>query len=261
MLSHLNLIPLWLITLLFAGLLYLAVYGGARLRRVIGTDPATVSGGQLISGSMTVLSLLIGFTFSLALNRHDQRRDLLLEESNAIRSLNRTLVHVEEPGRGQIRTALTTYTKGRLAYVERNLIEQDALVPRLIAEREQFNQIVANVTPSSKSGVTGAQVLVGATRILDAGTRMEMISVEHVPARVVLVIVLLSTGTAMLIGISLAEKWSTLKVPIAMWSLMLSMALFTIVDLDAPRWGSIQLDPAPMRNALRSLAPAPGMSP
>jgi hypothetical protein len=254
----LNMLPLWLVTLLFAGLLFGAVYAGHRLRRFVGTDPATVGSGQLLTGIVTIFSLMIGFTFSLALNRYDLRRDLVLEESNAIRAMHRSLVHVEEPGRSQIAASLLTYANGRLAFMRANLLEVDALAPRLARERENFNTVVANVVPISSTGMNQAQMLAHATRILDAGTRMDVISLAHVPPRVVLMLLFLSTGSALVIGISIGDRWSTLLLPITIWSVLLAMALFTIVDLDSTQWGSIRLDLTPLENALRALKPPSG---
>jgi hypothetical protein len=252
---QLNLVPLWLFTLLFAAVLMASLAAGMRLRRFVGTDPATVGSGQLIFGTMSILSLLVGFTFSLALNRHDQRRDLVLEEANAIRALHRMLVQVEEPGRSQISDALGVYARGRLAFMESNLLVQEETQGVRVQEREYLNAVVANVVPQSDTGMNQAQILATATRILDAGTRMEAAMLAHVPARVVLLLVLLSTGCAMVIGISIAEKLPTLWLPAAIWSLLLSAALFTIVDLDAPRWGSIELNTGPMKSALRAIEP------
>jgi hypothetical protein len=252
-LHDLNVIPLWIVTLLFAGLMFGAMYFGSRLQRFVGTDPATVGSGQLIFGTVSLLTLLTGFTFSLALNRSDLRRDLVLEESNAIRAMNRALVHVAEPAHSQLSASLRTYTKGRLDFVRANLIKQQEMEPRLIADREKFNRVVANVDPDAKTGVNQSQVLALATRILDAGTRMEMISSAHVPPRVVLMLILLSSGTAIVIGISIGDRFSSLRLPIGIWSLLMAMVLFTIVDLDSTQWGSIRLDYRPLENAMRAL--------
>lgn len=245
-------VPLWVITLIFAALLLLTMFVGAWLRRFIAVDPASVGSGQLIFGAFSTLSLLVGFTFSLALNRHDQRRDLLLEESNAIRALHRSLVHVEEPGRSEISAALSSYTKGRLAFVGSNLFEQEGMAPARAAERERLNEVVAVVVPVSETGVNQALVLAAATRILDAGTRMNAVTMAHVPPRVVLMLVLLSTGCALVIGISIAEKLPALWIPATLWALLLSLVLFTIVDLDAPHWGSIRLDVEPLETAAKA---------
>lgn len=253
-LHHLNAVPLWVVTLAFAMVLMLSMAIGRWLRRFVSVDPATVGSGQLVVGAVSLLSLLVGFTFSLALNRHDERRNLLLEEANAIRALHRSLVHVEEPGRTEIGDALEGYARGRLAFVQSNLFDQEAQQGVRSVERERLNQVVAEVVPRSHTGVNQAQILVAATRILDAGTRMEMAMLSHVPARVVLVIYMLSTGSALLIGLSLGGHLRQLWLAAAIWSVLLSIALFTIVDLDAPHWGSIRLDTGPLEVAVRTTA-------
>ncbi|WP_416908981.1 MAG: hypothetical protein ACMVO5_05055 [Polymorphobacter sp.] len=249
-----NILPLWVLTLLFAAVLLASVVIGSRLRAYVTVDPATAGSGQLLIGLVTVLSLLLGFTFSLALNRHDQRRDLLLEEANAIQALHRTLVHVAQPGRAEIGTALHAYTRGRLMFVQSNLFAQAAQLEARQQERARLNAVVAKVVPRSDTGVTQAQILIAATRILDAGARMDMMSLEHVPARVVLVLHLLSTGAALVIGISIGEKLRGLWLPTTIWSLLLSLVRFTIVDLDTSQWGSIRLNRAPLENAARITA-------
>lgn len=249
-------IPLWVVSLLFAGVILLSLVFGTWLRRFVAVDPATVGGGQFIFGTFSILSLLVGFTFSLALNRHDQRRDMLLEESNAIRALHRSLVHVEEPGRTEIAASLSAYAKGRLTFVQANLLQQEAQLEDRAREREQLNLVVATVVPRSDTGVNQVQILAAATRILDAGTRMDMISFAHVPARVFLMLTLLSSGSALIIGISLGDKLRSLWIPAIVWTLLLSLVLFTIVDLDSPHWGSIRLDPTPLETAVRIVGDA-----
>ncbi len=252
--ENLNLVPLWIIMLLFAGVLVVSMMLGRWLRRFVGVDPATVASGQLLFGSVSILTLLIGFTFSLALNRHDQRRDLLLEEANAIRALHRTLVHVESPGRDQIADALHRYAQGRLAFVESNLVRQEAQRPARADEREQLNNVVVAVVPVSDAGISQVQILAAATRILDAGARMEQVMLAHVPPRVVLVIYLLSSGAALIVGLSLGGNLEKLWLVVSIWSFMFSLAIFTIVDLDSPHWGSIRLDPAPLQMAMKVTA-------
>jgi hypothetical protein len=244
-------VPLWAVTIVFVALLLGSLWLGSFLRRYVHVDPATVGNGQLMGGAFGILSLLVGFTFSLALARHDERRDLLLEESNAIRELHRSLVHVEEPGRSEISDALAAYARGRLAFVSSNLFQQEDQQEARAAERERLNRVVADVVPRSDTGINQSQILSSATRILDAGTRMEQVMLAHVPPRVILVLYLLATGSALMVGVSLGPVVSKLWLPATLWAFLLSIALFTIVDLDAPHWGSIQLDPKPLQTAVR----------
>ncbi len=244
-------LPLWVLTLLFSGLLLLSLVIGAWLRRFVAIDPATVASGQLVIGIVTIFTLLVGFTFSLALNRHDQRRDLVLEEANSIQALHRTLVHVDQPGRREIGHALHAYTQGRLEFVQSNLFKQEAQLEARARERAQLNDVVANVVPRSTTGVSQSEVLRLATRILDAGARMDMISFAHVPKRVILLLVLLPTGSALAIGIAIGDRIQSLWLSAIIWSFLISLALFTVIDLDSSHWGSIRLKPGPLERAVQ----------
>lgn len=245
-------IPLWVVTALFAGLLLLSFFVGSRLRRFVAIDPATVAAGQLVVGIVTVFTLLVGFTFSLALNRHDQRQDVLLAESNSIRALHRTLAHVGQPGRAEIGTALHAYAQGRLKFAQSNLFDQEAQLDKRAKERERLSDVVTNGAPRSDADVSQTEMLHLLTSVLDAGTRMDMIALAHVPARVILLLVLLPTGSAMVIGMAIGDRIQGLWFSATIWSSLVSLALFTIVDLDSTHWGSIRLDHGPLERAVRA---------
>jgi hypothetical protein len=250
----LTFIPLWVVMLIFVGLMLISMVIGNWLRRFVGIDPATVGSGQLLVGTLSIMTLLIGFTFSLALNRHDKRQDLLLEESNAIRALHRTLEHVEHPDKSNIGIVLETYAIGRLQFVESDLFSQQDQQSVRMAEREQLNLAMSEIVPTVASRVGPVQLIAAATRTLDAGTHLEQAMMAHVPTRVVLVLYLLSTGAALLIGVSLGANLHKLWLPAVIWSFLLSAAIFTVVDLDAPQWGSIRLDSTPLKTAIKAVS-------
>lgn len=247
-------IPLWVVMLVFWAAMLMSMLVGNWLRRFVGIDPATVGSGQLLVGTLSLMTLLIGFTFSLALNRHDKRQDLLLEESNAIRALHRTLEHVENLDVSDINNVLKAYATGRLQFVESDLFAQRDQQSVRAAEREQLNLVMAEIVPDSKSRVGQIQLIAAATRTLDAGTRLEQAMMAHVPYRVILVLCLLSAGSALSIGLSLGANLPKLWLPAVVWSFLLSAAIFTVVDLDASQWGTIRLDSTPLQIAIKAVS-------
>lgn len=247
-------LPIAMFTLLAAAFLFAAMRAGARLRRFVAVDPASGASGQLVVGTFALLSLLIGFTFSMALNRNDQRRDLVLEESSAIRALHRTLQSLDDADRVPATVALHDYARGRLAFAEARAFNQEAVAERLARQREALNSIVSRL--AARDEVKGiVQIQAAATRVLDSGARMEMISLAHVPLRVYLMLVIFSTSCAAMIGMSLADRLQALWLPAVLWCALVSIALATIVDLDAPHWGDIRLNAKPLQYAVRATTP------
>ena len=58
------------------------VYLGRKRRAVADAEKEDL--GLLVSATLTLLGLLIGFSFSMAISRYDQRKNLEEEEANAI---------------------------------------------------------------------------------------------------------------------------------------------------------------------------------
>ena len=62
-----------------------------------------------------ILGVLLGFTLSMAIARWDVRRDVIVEESNAIGTLWLRAGLLEDPLRDELRSALQEYTDTRIA--------------------------------------------------------------------------------------------------------------------------------------------------
>jgi hypothetical protein len=69
----------------------------------------------IVSGVLGLLALLMGFTFSLAVDRFEARRELVLQEANAIATTYLRTQLLEEPHRARISRMLVAYTDNRIA--------------------------------------------------------------------------------------------------------------------------------------------------
>ena len=70
--------------------------------------------GLVVSGILVVLGLLLGFTFSLALDRFEQRRMLVITEANAISTSYLRAQLLDEPDRTRLSNLLIAYTDNRV---------------------------------------------------------------------------------------------------------------------------------------------------
>ena len=77
--------PLWVFAVTFLGL-WLSTAIGIFLRRPFGARAEDVRDdfGVILGATLTLLGLIIGFTFSMATTRYDQRKLYEEEEANAI---------------------------------------------------------------------------------------------------------------------------------------------------------------------------------
>ena len=256
--DNLYTLPLWLIALLTLLGLALALVAGRLLnrawRRRFGTaDVDSPVLNFILSASLGLLSLLMGFTFSMAASNYAQRRAMVVDEANAVTSVYLLSQTFGEADRHRMANILTTYVDTRLALAaSRDPAERLDLLRRseglqariwaaaMIAARDRENPVRAIFLNNTQRAFN-----TGSTR--DA-TRLG----HHIPARVsaFLIIYMLMTATA------LGFQTTTWK-PLVMGSvllLVLTMSTVLILDLDRPNEGAILESQAPMFRVQKRLA-------
>ncbi len=97
----------------------LATAGEIGFRRGVRQRESKESFRSLMSGTgaamLGLLGLLLGFTLSMAVSRWDARRDVIVDEANAIGTLWLRAGLLEEPLRADLRKSLHDYTDARIA--------------------------------------------------------------------------------------------------------------------------------------------------
>ncbi|CUI17954.1 hypothetical protein PNK_2358 [Candidatus Protochlamydia naegleriophila] len=113
-------IPLWGIFLFTIGLTWLAFEIGFRLglykkRRSPNLKEAPLN--SAVAATLGLFAFILAFTFNMAANRFDERRNLVLEESNAIGTTYLRTGYLPEPQAEKIRQLLREYVSIRLEAV------------------------------------------------------------------------------------------------------------------------------------------------
>src|SRR5271168_4650577 len=122
-LDWLNDAPLPLLGLVLLGCMLACALATNAIRRYqerrdssgAGTHSSEGQEGYVVSAVLGLLALLLGFTFSLAVDRFEGRRQLVLEESNAIGTAFLRAQLLGEPHRTRLSQLLVTYTDNKIA--------------------------------------------------------------------------------------------------------------------------------------------------
>lgn len=145
--APLDALPLWalFIAILLVVLLSVEVgyrVGRARARHV---EEKETPVGEMVAATLGLLAFILAFTFGLAANRFDTRRQLLLDEANA---LGTTYLRAEMlPERGeQIRALLREYVETRL-----ELIKPGKLAAGIRQSENLQNQLWALTVPIARN--------------------------------------------------------------------------------------------------------------
>src|SRR5215475_11789809 len=82
--------------------------------------------GIILAATLTLLGLIVGFTFSMALNRYDQRKNYEEEEANAIGTEYLRAGLLPAADAAKVRSLLLNYLDQRIAFYEASIFEDIA---------------------------------------------------------------------------------------------------------------------------------------
>lgn len=239
-------------SLLIAGCLLIsmgaAIEGGYRIgrRKEVSANKATKDHIITIQGSMLgVLALLLAFSFSLALQRFDNRNAAVVEEANAIGTTFLRAQLLPDSVRSDARKLLQSYVDLR---VQASAITLDKEADRKILLGKASQVLDAlwdcarRAAAEDPNPVTSGLFIQSLNETIDAYGQRDAAVRRHVPE----VIVFLLFGTFLMTGGVLGYAAGVAGHRPSSVSYMLVglivVITFAIIDLDRPRRGLIKVD-------------------
>lgn len=194
-----------------------------------------------------LLGLMLAFTFSMANERFDTRRALIVEESNDISSAVIRADALPDSIRTKVRTILQAYLEERIAFYE---VGMDLKAAYLHFMRADSLSGVAWKVVTTHAKVNGNAVLTSGiipvlNDVIDITTTRRAAGEAQLPISIVYFLFFLCLCAAFLLGYD--HKGPINYVIVIGFALMLSATVFTILDLDQPRSGLINMDGAHRR--------------
>ena len=221
------------------------------------SDEATDK-GMLVSAVLGLLALLIAFTFSLSLNRYDQRRAMIVEEANAIGTAEMRVRLLPPPHDARMAGLLQDYARTRLAYGQANFGGKPALEAKSSAQRNEIQ--AAALTALAPEARTPLAVLVTPpiNSVLDIGAAREALNSARIPGTILVILIAYNLLTAVILGFALTGKRARQRLATIALFASLTLTLAMILDLDRPQRGTIRVDQTPMQRLVDGFAPLPG---
>ncbi len=230
------------------------------LRRQTVETEQTRSQTIAVQGSLLgLLALLLGFTFSLALSRHDDRSGSVVAEANAIGTAwLRTDFLIGAP-KTQAKVGLLKYTRLRVEAGEvpaDNYRQRDAYTA---SAEEAFGDVwdVAAANARDPGGAAAVSLTNALNDVIDALASRNAALDRHVPEVVLIMLFATFILSGAMLGFSSGVNGSKPATPVYLMLTLIVLLVFLIVDLDRPRRGIIEVDRTPMIDLLASFkAPA-----
>jgi RsiW-degrading membrane proteinase PrsW (M82 family) len=239
---------LWVLGFALFGAMYAFAWLGVSLRkRVRAERDDEGQEGYLLSAALALLGLLIAFTFSLALNRYDTRRAMVVTEANAVGTAwLRAGLAGEEAGPA-LQAAITRYTDVRL-----KLPNEKGNAEAIEAETDRAQRVLwaeMHAAIRDTPPPVAATIITATNEMFDAASARKAERAARIPSRVIEVLILYALMSAGIVGYVLGGAGQRHRVVTTILFALLALALLLILDLDRPWSGGITVSQQPMIDA------------
>ena len=201
--------------------------------------------GSIQGSILGLLALLLGFTFSMSMQRFDNRSMAVIDEANAIGTVMLRIELLPAAHRPQAYAALHNYIDLRVGMSSIDLSKRD--------ERKRFNQQIASVqgelwslaTSAANEDprpVTSGAYITALNQLIDSQGKRSALQQMHVPEVVLLLLFIVFISSGSMLGYSSGLSGNRILVPIFLISLLITLIVFIIIDLDRPKRGLIQVN-------------------
>jgi hypothetical protein len=204
--------------------------------------------------SVALLGLLLAFTFSTSITKHDQRRLMVVADSNAIGDFYTCAGMLKEPVRTQLQSVIRDYAELRLK-VARQPFDRSAFedaLQQFPAMHEQMSRLVSQALSN------GTPIAVSLTNTLNDVTSSNASRLDAVRDRLPPVIALLLFAAAiistLLIGREQGVAGEADVVGTVCFIALVALAVFVTWDLNQPSRGLILTSQEPFERLLSSMA-------
>jgi hypothetical protein len=238
--------PIFLLSALFiVGLLMACLEFGRRIRLKRHEEKLSSGLGVIDAAVFGLMSLLLGFSFSGAVSRFDARRELIVQETNAIGTAWLRVDLLPEAAQPQIRDDFRAYLDARLAFYN-NLISDrvkalDALTLSEKLQKKIWTESVAAAKQTSSPAIL-TLVLGSLNEMIDITTTRSVALQTHSPVPITVTLILLALLSSLVAGFDMGDTVKRPWLHTTVFAVALILTVYIIIDLEFPRIGTIRVD-------------------
>ncbi|HLX54128.1 MAG TPA: hypothetical protein VKR58_09310 [Aquella sp.] len=209
--------------------------------------PAKGNNGPVETVIFALLGLLIAFTFTGAGARFEARRQLITVEANAIGTAYLRIDLLPKEAQPQMRSLFKQYTLIRANIYKE---EKDEKVTKtksyasINLQKQIWEIAILGCKKSEAPGDCTKLVLPALNDMFDITTTQLMARQNHPPTIIYLMLIALSLFSALLVGYNLPRSNQRNLLYMISYTIIISLVLYLIIDLEMPRLGLITIHQA-----------------
>jgi hypothetical protein len=198
--------------------------------------------GVILAATLTLLGLIIGFTFSMAISRYDQRKNYEEEEANAIGTEYLRADLLPSADTEKVQGLLKSYLKQRILFYETRNEARLQQVNAQTADLQGRLWEAVKAPAATQPSPVQALALSGMNDVLNAQGYTQAAWWNRIPIAAWGLMWAIAICCNVMIGYYLRpadQHWVRLVV----MPLLVAVSFFLISDIDSARWGVIQVVP------------------
>ena len=234
--------------LVFLAALLIAFWSATRLGAALQTRQGPLNDGRrvdfdmVLGATLTLLSLMVGFSFSMASNRYDQRKNLEESEANAIGTAYARADLLPSADTARVRELLRDYIDLRVRfYSTRDSEIRFHLRP--VTQRVQGQLWSAVVTPATAApSALTALATASMNDAINSEGYAQAAMWNRIPTGAWALLCMLGVVATTLLGFRFHQQ-SQIYVLTLVTPTIIATSFFLIADIDCPRGGVIRVIP------------------
>ena len=254
--------PIWTLGLLLFGATAASAYGGSALSSWISRyrdegELTEAQQGYVVSSIFALFALLVAFTFGLAVDRYQTRRQLVVQEATAIETAYLKAQLLDEPHRSRFANLLIRYSENQLAIAQ--ILHVDPTARKLLAEDDA---LVRDLWTATVPAFQSVKTIDFSSSFVDAIADLVRIDAERkamrrsqIPTTILAALVLYTlVAAAVLGGVMKSRKGRQFNLVLLALNIF---ALMLVTDINRPVQGTIREPQEPMERMLARLKANP----
>ena len=253
--DHLPLLAIFVLTVVFV---FLSILGGIRLGTIMKQpDEEATSIGSIVGASLGLLAFLLAFTFNMAANRFDQRKQLLMDDVNAVATAYRRAGMLPQAYEENARALVREYLDLRVLAAQ----EPDKLKELIARSEEIQNQLwsdIEKMAEQERLSLSHSLFIQAVNQMYEIQAKRVMLGLQYrVPGAIWFGLYLIAAMAMVTVGYqsSLAKRHRyTVYLVLA---IAFSAVMLMIFDLDRASGGLVTLSHQPFFELQQKISAMP----
>ena len=251
-----DVLPLWALFIVILSVVLLSVELGYRLgkyRRSHREEEKEAPLGTMVGATLGLLAFILAFTFGLAAQRFDTRRQVLLDEANAIGTTYLRAGTLPERGE-EVRHLLRDYVGVRLEAMKSGKVAEG------IRRSEDIQQKIwgeaENVGKKNPNSIVVGLFIQSLNQIIDLhAARMQAGLRSRIPGAIWLGLFAVASLSLAAMGYHAGISGTRRSLAVVAVAITFAVVIELIADLDRPQEGILRVSQQALLDAQRSMTP------